>query len=99
MKMKLTYIQFMALYDMHKTFAISNMPDKLEDKLLHLLMLGIYQKFYTKAVEKKKKYQISLSVQEAIMFFLYWNKHTHHPTSFEGNLLTTLCNSIHQKFS
>lgn len=99
MKMKLTYIQFMALYGILKTIAVSVMPSDIEARRDHVIILCIYQKFYAKAWEKKKKYSISLKPHEAMTWFIYFSVHNLDNATLEGNVLNTINNIIHQKFA
>jgi hypothetical protein len=99
MKLKLSYIQFMALFNILKTVMVKEMPVSLEDRRDHTIIIGIYQKFYVKAYEKKKSYSIKLLPHEAMTWFIYFSFHNLPATTIEGNTLTEINNSIHKKYA
>lgn len=99
MKLKLSYIQFMALLNMLTEVAQSEPPQSMEAKLYHILLCGVYQKFFVRSVLKKKKYSIAITPAEALAFWFVFNGREVNNAPFESNLLLTVCNSIHQKLS
>jgi hypothetical protein len=99
MTLKLTRIQFLALYNLYLNVVLKDVALTMHDKLTLTMMVRVYQKLYKKAMENKPKYRIKLTEEEAIAFWIYWQGHTFSPSSFEGNLLTTIINSIDQKFA
>lgn len=99
MKLKLTYIQFMALYAILKTVAIAEMPDGIEARRDQTIIVAIYQKLYAKAFERKMSYSIKLQPHEAMTFYIYFSLHDFPNSTLEGNILNTINNSIHQKFA
>lgn len=90
----------MALYGIVKNDVfVEEQPAGIAAKLVYSVMLGVYKKLYARAVEKRSKYTITLLPAEAFAFFLLYNNYPLEPASFEGNLITTICNNIHQKYA
>lgn len=102
MKLKITSSQFSSLLNLfHSLCGIDVLPPKsFEGKLLLAILSGIYKQLYKKAVDKKKKYTVTLSEQEALAFFIFFKKQHILPGDavYEANLLDTICNQIHQKY-
>jgi cytosine/uracil/thiamine/allantoin permease len=69
---KLTHSQFFSMLKAHEAIVIPDEPTVMGEKLVHVLMLEIYQKLYQKAILSKKEYSLKLSAPEAIAFWLYW---------------------------
>lgn len=101
MKLKLTRSQFDALYSIFDTI-IDNTHylDGMQAKLLYSLLYGTFLKLHKKTVEKKLEYTLTLTDQEAIGFWLFFEKYPLNASlPFEVNLIQTISNAIHQKFS
>lgn len=100
MKLKLSYSQFQALKELLELVTNTEVAT-LEAKLLMALLMSIYSKFYRKAIEKKKQYRIALKDEEALAFWVFFQKYHFVPVEmiYEANLIDTICNSIHQKFT
>lgn len=98
MKLKLTSSQFVALYIICHSYLQSYLPSDMENKLLHVLLTKFFRRIYNMSFEKKKKYSLTMKPEEAMAFWLAHNNHEHEMTSQEGNLLTMICNQIHQRF-
>jgi hypothetical protein len=101
MKLKLTKAQFKALYALFQHMIVGAKPKGLEARLLRALLFNIYEKMYKKAIDEKTRYSLSLSEEEALAFWVFFNKFNYIPVEmiFEANLVQTICNNIHQKFS
>lgn len=99
MKLKLTYQEFDALYKIFQALCNKYACADMIDKLLHVLLSGIYIKLHTKSVIRKEAYSIKLTEAEAICFWEVLHDHKLPDGSFEGNLLNIICQSIHQKFA
>lgn len=99
MKLKLTYDQFMALHDLFRDVSHKYGAQDFWDKLLHIHTTTIFKRMYQLAINKKPKYTLSLSDEQAIAFWLLTHDHKQPDASFLGNLLNTINNSIHQKYT
>lgn len=104
MKLKLSYIQFKALYSIFQQLfnADAAKPKSIEARLMLSILIGIYVKLYklSSPVTKKKKYSIALNEPEALAFWIFFNKYNFLPEEmiYEANLIDTINNIIHQKF-
>jgi len=98
MKLKLTAQQFAALYNIVSAVGHKYQCADMWDKLLYVSITSLYMKLYKMAVIKKPKYTIRLTDQEAISFFIMYEDHNLPAASFEGNLITSITSSIHEKF-
>ena len=100
MKIKLTHAQFFELLKQYEEL-IEYKPDNkdIKEHLLFYINLSIYQKLRKlDDVFVKGSYSLKLDATQALGFFIYWNKHNVFPvTSFLGNLITQISNSIHQQ--
>ena len=99
MKLKLSHQEFTALY-----LLLQHINDKyacvdMEDKLLHVLLTSTYIKLHKVSIIKKPKYSVKLSEAEAMAFWICTHDHGLNESSFEGNLLNSINNSIHQKYA
>lgn len=99
MKLKLKQIEFLALYGILMKLTSKEACADMDDKLLHVLLTSIYIKLHRISIIRKPKYSIKMTEAEAMGFWISFNRHNLPHESFEGNLITTICNSIHQKFS
>jgi hypothetical protein len=101
MKLKLSRVEFNTLYDLFTQYVLNNQASgvSLLRKLLHTLMIDIYQKMYRIAIKSQPKYNIKLTAAEAIAFHLYWHPHIFADESFEGNLLNQIISLIDKKYS
>lgn len=101
MKLKLTKAQFKALYALFQRFIVHADAKTLEAKLLRAVLFGIYKKMYDKDINDKQKYSITLKDAEALAFWIFFNKYFYFPAEmiYESNLVQTINNNIHQKFS
>jgi len=99
MKLKLTNQEFMALYLIMQQLNHKYVCHDMEDKLFHVLLTGIYMKLHKISIINKAKYSVKLSEAEAISFWVILHDHILSNESFEGNLINTINNSIHQKFA
>jgi hypothetical protein len=74
MKLKFTLQQANALFDLFNDHIIPDLPQALEDKLLHILMIKVYKKLRNKLEGKKGQgYSLTLTDEEAIGFHLYFS--------------------------
>ena len=99
MKLKLTYQEFMALYLIMQQLNHKHECRDMDDKLFHVILTGIFIKLHRLSVIKKPKYSVKLTEAEALCFWITLQKHGLAEASFEGNLINTINNSIHQKFA
>ncbi len=98
MKLKLTYSGFMFLYELLRDETFKPEPKETIAKIVRLILVGLYKKFYSKAHTKESKYNIKLNPVEALAFKLYFRAHSFPNASFEGNLINQIITSIHQKY-
>jgi hypothetical protein len=100
MKLKLTAAEFHALYAFFEHMIKDARPSDMNGKMLHSILMEIYEKMYRKAFKKKSSYTITLKDHEAVGFYMFF---TAFPVPsemvFEANLINTINNSIHQKLS
>ncbi|NNV54562.1 hypothetical protein [Limnovirga soli] len=100
MKLKLTYNEFMCLYNILKQG--SSFTRDYGGDMYHLLLqsclVSLHQKFYKKAFLKEKTYSIKMEAHEALAFWLSYADHELDHFSFEGNLLQSVLNNIHKQF-
>lgn len=99
MKLRLSYQEFDALYKIFQQLCNKYACEDMLDKLLHVLLTCIYIKLHTKSVIRKETYSVKLSEAEAICFWEVLHDHKLGNETFEGNLLNTICQLIHQKFA
>lgn len=101
MKLRLSKIQFFALYDLLQSMIIAANPKGIEARLLHSILIGVYKKFYTKAFNKdKRSYTIKLNDEEACSWWLFFSKcQFKRDMVFETALIIKINNTIHQKFA
>lgn len=99
MKFKLTYLQFFALFNILSNVVDTHKPEDMEDKLLNVIIAGLYKKFFKMTIEKKLRYLISFSPQEAIAFSILLTDHPFHVSSYEGNLLNQCIARINLLYS
>lgn len=99
MKLKLSHSEFTSLYEMLKDVVEETGFKPLSnDALYHIILVGLYKKFYRRAIEKMKQYNISLEPQEAIAFYRVFVDGSYIPGLFEANLVQQILNNIHQQF-
>jgi hypothetical protein len=99
MKFKLNHSEFIALYTLLTNAVEDVEPSNLAEKLFLSILDNVYGKMYLKARVPQKKYQLKLSTHEAIAFLCYFKNVHFEATSYEGNLVLKICNSIQQKFN
>ena len=100
MKLKLTYVQFKSLYEVLAGIVKSAKPVGMQTKMLHSVLMDVYEKMYKKDFAKKKTYSITLKTHEAVAFWMFFQRYQLPAEMvFEQNLVFTISNSIHQKFS
>ena len=101
MKLKFSRTQFTALYDLLQQMVIAARPKGIETKLLHAILVDVYKTFYKKAFDlNKRQYSITMADHEACAFWLFFQKFTiPEEMTFERNLVNTISNQIHQKYS
>jgi hypothetical protein len=101
MKLKLSKLEFNALYHLFTEYVLNNQASgvTLLRKMLHTLMIDVYHKMYRVAIKSQPKYNIKLTAAEAIAFHLYWYPHIFADESFEGNLLNQIISLIDKKYS
>lgn len=100
MKLRLTKAQFKALYALFLRIINHAEVNSIEARLLRRLLFSIYEKMYQKAIDEKPKYTITLSEEQALAFWLFFNKfYLPEEMMYETNLIQTISNNIHQKFS
>jgi hypothetical protein len=99
MKLKLTAQEFFALYALLQQLNHKYVCEEMEDKLYHVLLTGAFIKLHKISIIKKEKYSVKFSEAEAIAFWICTCDHKLPESSFEGNLLNGINNSIHQKFA
>lgn len=75
----------------------SERPDLMADKLMTSIMLGIYKKLLLKWSFPSSRNHISLTVPEAIAFWLTFNNFDFYDP-FVSATMRTILNNIHQKF-
>lgn len=106
MKIKLTHTQFLTLFSIFKMLCgegqgFSPAPASFEARLMLAILHGIYKQLYKKAIDRKKKYTLILTEQEALAFWIFFSKYDFldDEAVFEKTLVQTLNNGIHQKFA
>lgn len=100
MKLKLTYSEFNALYQLLAAICTGIKPAGIEAQVLHGVLFRMYRRFYTKAIKVKKKYAITIEADEACAFWIFFGKYDmYQQDDFTRNLVRQLNNSIHQKYS
>jgi hypothetical protein len=99
MKLKLTRQEFLALYNIMQTLNQKYACQDMQDKLFHVIMTRIFIKLHKISVIVKSECRVKLSEEEAIAFWIIFNDNGLDQASFEGNLLNTINNHIHQKFA
>jgi len=100
MKMKMTYAEFTALYQLLANVCTAITPKGIEAHVLHGTLFRLYKKFYRKAIEVKKKYSISIEADEACAFYMFFSKfNTSKADPFTQNLIQQTLNTVHQKYS
>ena len=99
MKLKLTHAELMALYNLLQAMNEKWVCDDMEDKLLHVLLTGIFIKLHKTVIIRKEKYGIKLTEAEAMAFYICFQRHSLGFSDYTGNLVNQINNSIHQKFA
>jgi len=103
MKTKLTHSQLISLVNVFRTIVQDDapVPEKFEAKLLLALLEGIQKKLERRAIDKKKKYNITFNAVEALSFWLFFSKYHYFDEgqAYEAHLIQMISNSIHQKFT
>jgi hypothetical protein len=104
MKIKLSLNQFTTLFNIFtSTVGEDELPpaDNFEARLLLAILQGIWKQLYKKRIDVKKKYSLTLSEQEALAFWIFFNKFEVLPIEavYERTIVQMICNSIHQKFT
>ncbi|MGQ0738259.1 MAG: hypothetical protein ACT4OJ_04295 [Bacteroidota bacterium] len=100
MKLKLTYSEFQALYNLLALVCTAITPRGIESQVLHGVLFRMYRRFYTKAIKVKKKYTIGIEADEACAFWMFFGRYDMwQQDEFTRNLVLQLNNSIHQKYS
>lgn len=98
MKLKLTSSQFATLFSVCNAKLQEELPVDMHEKLVHVLLTKLFKRLYNLSFEKKSKYSLTLKPEEALAFWLTFNAHDFGYASHAGNLLTTICNLIHQRY-
>jgi len=100
MKLKLTRIQFKAMYSLFQNLFVAVKPKEMEAMLLHSILMGIVKKMYARDFEDRKKYSLTLTDAEAQAFCVFFTKYEM-PIElvYERNLILTITNLINQKFA
>lgn len=102
MKLKLTYTEFTALYNLLS--AIINLKvsnNSYGDKLCMALLAKTYTRFYKKAVFKKPDYKVSLPAEEALNWYCFFmSPKVQLPLQdmHINNLIRTINHNIHQQY-
>jgi hypothetical protein len=105
MKIKLTQTQFLTLFSIFKMICGEGQvapSSNFEMRLFLAILNGIYKQLYKKAIDKKKKYTVSLSEQEALAFWIFFSRTYDlfaEDAILETTLVQTINNAIHQKFA
>lgn len=103
MNFKLSAIQLNAILQLFQSICGDHArpPQNFEAKLMLAVLSGIYRQLHKKSVDKKKKYTVLLSEQEALAFWIFFNKQHIIPNEavYEANLIDFMCNRIHQKYA
>lgn len=99
MKLKLTKQEFLALYQLLQQLNHKYICQDMEDKLFHILLTSLFIRLHRISVISKPKYSVKISEAEAIAFWVCTHDNKMPESSFEGNLINTINNSIHQKFA
>lgn len=99
MKLKLTKQEFMALYQLLQQLNHKYVCQDMEDKLYHILLTSLFIRFHKVSIIIKPQYSIKIAEAEAIALWVCTHDNKMPESSFEGNLLNTINNSIHQRFS
>lgn len=102
MKLKLTYTEFIALYNLLAAIINLKVNNKsYSDKLCMALLAKTYTRFYKKAVFKKPDYKISLPAEEALnwyCFFMSPNVKLPLHDLHISNIIRKINHSIHQQY-
>lgn len=100
MKLKLTYSEFNALYQLLAQVCTGIKPAGIEAQVLHGVLFRMYKRFYVKAIKVKKSYSISIEADEACAFWMFFSKFNMQGQELHTtNLVLQLNNSIHQKYA
>lgn len=91
----------MALYSVFSQFVVIPYDfKKPEDKLMMIVLLKVWKKIYGKAIEQKKQHALKLEPEEALSFWLFFNRLKLPPElQFESNFIQTVNNSIHKNYN
>lgn len=99
MKLKLTRSQFTAIYNLLKSHLVELKPHGIEAVMLHDILMGIYEKFYYRDFDIKKKYSVPLTDAQACAFYFYFSRVNLEELTYEKTLVQTINNQIHQKYA
>lgn len=98
MKLKFNHKEFLLLYNLLQAqYTIRPGTTQIIDSMVEALRAEMLLKLHGKILIKKKEYSIRLSPAQAAAFWIMFNTHIFPHSSFEGHVLTTLCNHIHQQ--
>ncbi len=100
MKLKLTHAEFIALLAFFEHMIKGAKPQGMSGKMLHSILMSVYEKLYKKAFHRKDRYAISLHDHEALGFWFFFKEYQFDSAQiFEANLIHAINNRIHQKYS
>lgn len=100
MKLKLTNSEFMVIHSLLQNVCMGIRPKGIQEHVLHGTLFRLYKKFYSKAIETKKKYSIAMGDDEACAFYMFFSKYNmSSETPFTINLVLQINNVINQKYS
>jgi hypothetical protein len=102
MTIKLTQEQLSALHRLFVDHVISEKPYNMEEKLIQFHLLKIYKKIRERIEARftHKGYSINLKDEEAIAYYIYFNKR-HFGTAYlyEQNFIQTHINDIDRAYA
>ncbi|MBN8668739.1 MAG: hypothetical protein J0M30_14675 [Chitinophagales bacterium] len=100
MKLKLTRSEFEALFKSLDNVVNQPRPRGIQAVAIHGLLNSLWKKFYLRAAEKRNKYSVQISDEQACAFYLYFTRVDPDTLDmFTANVINQLTMKIHQQFS
>lgn len=100
MNLKMKQDEFNFLHSLVRdTSSIGTQGMHISKRLLHSIIQRVHRKFHVRALDNKRKINITLTDDEAITFYLLFSNHSYDKITWEGNLLNALCFQINQIYA
>jgi hypothetical protein len=105
MKLKLNNTEFLCLVEVlelvcnHFRKVLPLAEDQLESKMYLAMFEELHIELKKRSVEVKPAYKVTLKPYVAIAFFTALNNAADEQHTYQGRLIKTICNNIHQQYS